>query len=83
MASASAGLFFGVPRQVTPADAMGCKRVLFSSRWLPTLQRPNVEVGTARCRVAGTVPTAAVADPVYIDVLPVSVPSAMATATGV
>ena len=38
-------------RKVWPDYAFGCKRVLFSSFWLPALQRPNVELVTDR--VAG------------------------------
>jgi cation diffusion facilitator CzcD-associated flavoprotein CzcO len=37
----------GLRRAVWPDYAFGCKRVLFSSTWLPTLQRPDVEVVTA------------------------------------
>lgn len=32
--------------QVTPDEPMGCKRVLFTSSWLPTLARPDVELVT-------------------------------------
>jgi cation diffusion facilitator CzcD-associated flavoprotein CzcO len=35
-------------RQVTPDDAMGCKRVLFTSRWYPALRRDDVDVVTDR-----------------------------------
>jgi len=35
-----------VRRKVWPDYTFGCKRVLFSSLWLPALQRPNVEVHT-------------------------------------
>ncbi len=35
-------------RKVWPHYTFGCKRVLFSSLWLPTLQRPDVDVVTAR-----------------------------------
>ncbi|GAA3343526.1 NAD(P)/FAD-dependent oxidoreductase [Amorphoplanes nipponensis] len=31
---------------VTPDEPMGCKRVLFTSAWLPTLARPDVELVT-------------------------------------
>jgi cation diffusion facilitator CzcD-associated flavoprotein CzcO len=36
--------------QVTPDYAMGCKRVLISNDWYPTLTRDNVEVITAGLR---------------------------------
>jgi cation diffusion facilitator CzcD-associated flavoprotein CzcO len=50
----------GVREKVWPDYTFGCKRVLFSSHWLPALQRPNVEVHTeAITRVeAGGVRTA-------------------------
>ncbi|GAA2502662.1 flavin-containing monooxygenase [Winogradskya humida] len=32
--------------QVTPAEPMGCKRVLFTSTWLPALTRPDVDLVT-------------------------------------
>jgi cation diffusion facilitator CzcD-associated flavoprotein CzcO len=32
--------------RVTPVEPMGCKRVLFTSRWLPTLGRPDVDLVT-------------------------------------
>ena len=32
--------------KVTPVDELGCKRVLFTSRWYPALRRPNVELVT-------------------------------------
>jgi cation diffusion facilitator CzcD-associated flavoprotein CzcO len=35
-------------KKVWPDYTFGCKRVLFSSWWLPTLQRPNVDVVTER-----------------------------------
>jgi cation diffusion facilitator CzcD-associated flavoprotein CzcO len=35
-----------------PDYAMGCKRVLITSEWYPTLRRPNVEVVTERVREA-------------------------------
>ena len=37
-----------VRRKVWPDYTFGCKRVLFSSHWLPALQRPNVEVVAER-----------------------------------
>jgi cation diffusion facilitator CzcD-associated flavoprotein CzcO len=38
----------GVRRKVWPDYTFGCKRILFSSAFLPALQRPNVEVVTDR-----------------------------------
>jgi cation diffusion facilitator CzcD-associated flavoprotein CzcO len=35
-------------KKVWPDYTFGCKRVLFSSRWLPALARPNVDVVTER-----------------------------------
>jgi cation diffusion facilitator CzcD-associated flavoprotein CzcO len=35
-------------RKVTPSDAVGCKRMLLSDDWYPTLMRPNVELITDR-----------------------------------
>ena len=32
--------------RVTPDEPMGCKRVLFTSAWLPTLARPDVDLVT-------------------------------------
>jgi cation diffusion facilitator CzcD-associated flavoprotein CzcO len=37
-----------VRRKAWPDYTFGCKRVLFSSKWLPALQRPNVELVTDR-----------------------------------
>jgi cation diffusion facilitator CzcD-associated flavoprotein CzcO len=37
-----------VRRKVWPRHAFGCKRILFSSTYLPALQRPDVEVVTER-----------------------------------
>jgi cation diffusion facilitator CzcD-associated flavoprotein CzcO len=34
--------------RVTPAEPMGCKRVLFTSDWLPTLARENVDLVTEK-----------------------------------
>ena len=39
-----------VRRAVWPDYTFGCKRVLFSSHWLPTLQRDNVELVTEAVR---------------------------------
>ena len=39
-------------RKVWPDYTFGCKRILFSSAFLPALQRPNVEVVTERDHVA-------------------------------
>ena len=33
--------------RITPVEPMGCKRVLFTSDWLPTLARPGVDLVTA------------------------------------
>jgi cation diffusion facilitator CzcD-associated flavoprotein CzcO len=35
-------------RKVTPADEVGCKRIMLTDEWYPTLTRPNVEVVTER-----------------------------------
>jgi cation diffusion facilitator CzcD-associated flavoprotein CzcO len=35
-------------RQVTPAEPMGCKRVLFTSDWYPALARPDVSLVTEK-----------------------------------
>ncbi|CAF2815917.1 unnamed protein product [Rotaria sp. Silwood2] len=37
-------------RKVTPPWDLGCKRVLISSDWYPTLQKPNVKLVTNRIR---------------------------------
>lgn len=37
-------------RKVTPDYAMGCKRILPSNRWYPTLQQPNVDLVTGGVR---------------------------------
>lgn len=37
-------------RKLTPDHPMGCKRLVFSSDYLPTLTRPNVEVLTSPAR---------------------------------
>ncbi len=34
--------------RVTPDEPMGCKRVLYTSAWLPTLARPDVDLVTER-----------------------------------
>ncbi|MET8229789.1 NAD(P)/FAD-dependent oxidoreductase [Micromonospora sp. NPDC005298] len=34
--------------RVTPVEPMGCKRVLFTSDWLPTLARPDVDLVTEK-----------------------------------
>ena len=41
-------------RKVWPDYTFGCKRILFSSHWLPALQRPNVDVVTDA--IAGLAP---------------------------
>jgi cation diffusion facilitator CzcD-associated flavoprotein CzcO len=35
-------------RKVTPADEIGCKRIMLTDDWYPTLTRPNVELVTDR-----------------------------------
>ncbi len=35
-------------RKVTPADELGCKRVMLTDEWYPTLAKPNVELVTER-----------------------------------
>jgi cation diffusion facilitator CzcD-associated flavoprotein CzcO len=35
-------------RKVTPADEIGCKRVMLTDDWYPTLTQPNVELVTDR-----------------------------------
>ena len=35
-------------RKVTPTDEIGCKRVMITDDWYPTLMRPNVELVTDR-----------------------------------
>jgi cation diffusion facilitator CzcD-associated flavoprotein CzcO len=35
-------------RKVTPTDEVGCKRVMLTDDWYPTLQQPNVELVTER-----------------------------------
>jgi cation diffusion facilitator CzcD-associated flavoprotein CzcO len=35
-------------RKVTPVDEVGCKRVMLTDEWYPTLTRPNVELVTDR-----------------------------------
>ena len=35
-------------RQVTPSDELGCKRVMLTDEWYPTLTLPNVELVTDR-----------------------------------
>jgi cation diffusion facilitator CzcD-associated flavoprotein CzcO len=41
--------------KLTPTFTLGCKRVLFSSDYLPALQRPNVELVTERiARIEGS-----------------------------
>jgi cation diffusion facilitator CzcD-associated flavoprotein CzcO len=47
-----------VRRKVWPGYTFGCKRVLFSSTWLPALQRDNVDVVTSR--IARITPTGVV-----------------------
>src|SRR4051812_22880351 len=35
-------------RKVTPSDEIGCKRIMLTDEWYPTLTEPNVEVVTER-----------------------------------
>ncbi len=35
-------------RKVTPTDELGCKRIMLTDDWYPTLTRPNVELVTDR-----------------------------------
>jgi cation diffusion facilitator CzcD-associated flavoprotein CzcO len=35
-------------RKVTPSDEIGCKRIMVTDEWYPTLTRPNVELVTDR-----------------------------------
>ena len=34
--------------KVTPADEIGCKRIMLTDEWYPTLEKPNVELVTER-----------------------------------
>ncbi len=59
-------------RRLTPDYAIGCKRVLLSDEWYPTLQRPNVELiatGIGEVRSADVVDADGVARPVDAIVL--------------
>ena len=42
-------------RKVTPADEIGCKRMMLTDHWYPTLTRPNVSVITDR--IEGVTPS--------------------------
>ncbi len=42
-------------RKVTPTDEIGCKRIMLTDEWYPTLTKPNVEVVTER--IEGITPT--------------------------
>jgi len=42
-------------RKVTPTDELGCKRMMLTDEWYPTLTRPNVELVTER--IAEVTPT--------------------------
>ncbi|MDX6656810.1 MAG: hypothetical protein QOH62_1603 [Solirubrobacteraceae bacterium] len=35
-------------RKVTPSDEVGCKRIMLTDEWYPTLARPNVDLVTER-----------------------------------
>jgi cation diffusion facilitator CzcD-associated flavoprotein CzcO len=43
-------------RKVTPQDEIGCKRIMLTDDWYPTLAQPNVELVTDR--IAAVTPTA-------------------------
>src|SRR5439155_11247763 len=36
----------GLRAKVTPADEVGCKRIMLTDEWYPTLTKPNVELVT-------------------------------------
>jgi len=38
----------GLRRKVTPTDEIGCKRIMLTDEWYPTLTKPNVELITDR-----------------------------------
>lgn len=43
-------------RKVTPGDELGCKRLMLTDEWYPTLTQPNVELVTERIEeIAGSV----------------------------
>ena len=42
-------------RKVTPTDEIGCKRIMLTDEWYPTLTKPNVEVVSDR--IEGVTPT--------------------------
>ncbi|MCW3063708.1 MAG: NAD(P)/FAD-dependent oxidoreductase [Solirubrobacterales bacterium] len=42
-------------RKVTPTDEIGCKRIMLTDEWYPTLTKPNVDVVTER--IAAVTPT--------------------------
>jgi cation diffusion facilitator CzcD-associated flavoprotein CzcO len=42
-------------RKVTPTDEIGCKRIMLTDEWYPTLAKPNVDVVTDR--IEGVTPT--------------------------
>jgi cation diffusion facilitator CzcD-associated flavoprotein CzcO len=42
-------------RKVTPSDEIGCKRIMLTDEWYPTLTRPNVDLVTDR--IAGVTAT--------------------------
>jgi len=43
-------------RKVTPSDEIGCKRIMLTDEWYPTLTKPNVEL--VADRIAEVTPTA-------------------------
>ena len=40
-------------RKVTPSDEIGCKRVMLTDDWYPTLTQPNVDLVTERIETVG------------------------------
>lgn len=43
----------GLRRKVTPKDAIGCKRIMLTDSWYPTLTKPNVGLSDARIEHIG------------------------------
>src|SRR5207302_8217794 len=57
-------------RKVTPRDEIGCKRLMLTDEWYPTLTRPNVELITdAIARVTPTGVSTAGGEQREVDVL--------------
>lgn len=60
----------GLRRAVTPDYEIGCKRALFSDKWYPALQRPNVTLEpSALTAVDGSIAVAASGERYEVDVL--------------